>query len=87
MLFCSLEPTIKNIYFFFISWGLFAIGILPEGIFVYHMNTVPMEPAKGIISPRTEISHGCKLPCGRWELGQGPLEEVTVLSSAEPSSF
>lgn len=44
--------------------GFFAIDILPEGMSMYHMNTVPMEPEKGIISPRTEVTHGCKLRSG-----------------------
>jgi hypothetical protein len=28
---------------------------------------------------------GCKPPCGCWELNSGPLEEQSVLLTAEPS--
>ena len=31
------------------------------------------------------ITDGCELPCGCWELNSGPLEEQSVLSTAEPS--
>ena len=27
---------------------------------------------------------GCELPCGCWELNSGPLEEQSVLLTAEP---
>jgi hypothetical protein len=28
---------------------------------------------------------GCEPPCGCWELNSGPLEELSVLLTAEPS--
>jgi hypothetical protein len=31
------------------------------------------------------ITDGCKPPCGCWELNLGPLEEQSVLLTAEPS--
>ena len=31
------------------------------------------------------ITDGCKSPCGCWELHSGPLEEQSVLLTAEPS--
>jgi hypothetical protein len=31
------------------------------------------------------ITDGCEPPCGCWELNSGPLEEQTVLLTAEPS--
>jgi hypothetical protein len=31
------------------------------------------------------ITDGCKPPCGCWELNSGPLEEQSVLLTAEPS--
>jgi hypothetical protein len=31
------------------------------------------------------ITDGCKLPCGCWELNSEPLEEQSVLLTAEPS--
>ncbi|EDL33388.1 mCG1045525, partial [Mus musculus] len=30
------------------------------------------------------ITDGCELPCGCWELNSGPLEEQSVLLTAEP---
>jgi hypothetical protein len=31
------------------------------------------------------ITDGCEPPCGSWELHSGPLEEQSVLLTAEPS--
>ena len=31
------------------------------------------------------IIDGCEPPCGCWELNSGPLEEQSVLLTAEPS--
>jgi hypothetical protein len=31
------------------------------------------------------ITDGCEPPCGCWELNSGPLEEQSVLLTAEPS--
>jgi hypothetical protein len=31
------------------------------------------------------VRDSCELPCGCWELNPGPLEEQSVLSTAEPS--
>jgi hypothetical protein len=31
------------------------------------------------------ITNGCESPCGLWELNSGPLEEQSVLLTAEPS--
>ena len=31
------------------------------------------------------ITDGCEPPCGFWELNSGPLEEQSVLLTAEPS--
>jgi hypothetical protein len=31
------------------------------------------------------ITDGCEAPCGCWELNSGPLEEQSVLLTAEPS--
>ena len=31
------------------------------------------------------ITDGCEPPYGRWELNSGPLEEQSVLLTAEPS--
>jgi hypothetical protein len=31
------------------------------------------------------VKDGCELPCGCWDLNSGPLEEPSVLLTAEPS--
>ena len=31
------------------------------------------------------ITDHCEPPCGRWELNSGPMEEQSVLLTAEPS--
>jgi E3 ubiquitin-protein ligase NEDD4 len=31
------------------------------------------------------ITYGCEPPCGCWELNSRPLEEQSMLSTAEPS--
>jgi hypothetical protein len=31
------------------------------------------------------VTDGCEPPCGYWELNSGPLEEQSVLLTAEPS--
>lgn len=36
-------------------------------------------------SSRMGATDGCELPCGCWELYPGPLEEQSVLLTAEPS--
>jgi len=39
-------------------------------------------PEEGASDP---ITDGCEPPCGYWELNSGPLEEQSVLLTAEPS--
>jgi hypothetical protein len=36
-------------------------------------------------TPEEGITDGCEPPCGCWEMNSGPLEEQSVLSTAEPS--
>jgi hypothetical protein len=45
-----------------------------------HVNMCP-EPGD-LIDP---IRDGCESPCGCWELNSGPLEDQSVLLTAEPS--
>jgi hypothetical protein len=40
---------------------------------------------EGVRSPKARITDGCELLCGYWELNSGPLEEQSVLLTAEPS--
>jgi len=37
---------------------------------------------KGALDPPTD---GCELPCGCWELNLGPLKELSLLLTAEPT--
>ena len=36
-------------------------------------------------APGTGVTDGCELPCGSWELHWGPLEELSVFLTSEPS--
>ena len=40
---------------------------------------------EGVGSPGTGVTGSCEPPCGRWELNLDPLEEQSVLLTAEPS--
>ena len=40
---------------------------------------------EGVRSPIAEVTDRCGLPCGSQELNPGPLEEQSVLLTAEPS--
>jgi hypothetical protein len=42
-------------------------------------------PREGIIGSYYSITGGCQPPCGCWELNSGPLEEQSVLLTAETS--
>ena len=42
-------------------------------------------PENGVGIHGTGITDGCELPCGRWELNPGPLEEQAVLLTTELS--
>jgi hypothetical protein len=37
-----------------------------------------------IRSPGARLTDDCELPCGCWELNQGPVEDHPVLLTAEP---
>ena len=36
-------------------------------------------------TPEEGITDGCEPPCGCWEMNSGPLEEQSMLLTAEPS--
>jgi hypothetical protein len=44
-------------------------------------------PAPALLAKRASdhITDGCEPPCGCWELNSGPLEEQSMLLTAEPS--
>ena len=60
---------LKIIYFYFVC-----IGILAACMSVW-----------GCQSPGTGVTDRSELPCGCWELNQGPVEEQPVLLTTEPS--
>ena len=53
-------------------------------IYLMYMSALPLSsdtPEAGI----RPITNGCEAPCGCWEMNAEPLEEQTVLLTAEPS--
>jgi hypothetical protein len=48
-------------------------------IYLVYVNTVPPSDTPN------PITDGCEPPCSCWELNSGPLEEQSVLLTAEPS--
>ena len=48
---------------------VFLSGVLPD---VFYLCEVVRFPGTG-------VTDGCELPCGSWELNQGPLKEQPVL--------
>jgi hypothetical protein len=54
-----------------------------NGLFIYSvLPTCTPAHQKRASDP---ITDGCEPQCGYWELNSGPLEEQSVLSTAEPS--
>jgi hypothetical protein len=49
-------------------------------IFNYFMYTAAMHQKRA----SDPIKDGCKPPCGCWELNSGPLEDQSVILTAEP---
>jgi len=48
-----------------------------------HMSTLSMSSYQKRASD--PITDGCEPPCGCWELNSGPVEEQSVLLTAEPA--
>lgn len=46
---------------------------------------MPRRPEEGFSSPGTGVTDGCKLPCRCWKWNLGPLQEQSMLLTAEPS--
>lgn len=42
-----------------------------------------MRPEEDISSLGTGVTDGCELPCERWDSNQGPLNQKSVLLTAE----
>jgi len=61
-----------DFFFFFLRFNYYVYSILPA-----------YTPAGQKRAPDL-ITDGCEPPCGCWELNSGPLEEQTVLLTAEP---
>ena len=49
------------------------------------MNTLFLSSDTQQKSASDSITDGCEPPCGCWDLNSEPLEEQSVLSTAEPS--
>ena len=64
--------------------GLSLISIF-FNIFIVYLTLFYVHWCEGVRSPGTGFSDSCELPCGCWELNPGPLEEQSVLLTAEPS--
>ena len=52
--------------------------------FIYFIHPTPLLRAIGFVCLFL-ITDGCEPPCSCWELNSGPLEEQSVLLTAEPS--
>jgi hypothetical protein len=59
----------KNTYFYFFNVYEYTVAVFR------HTRRERWDP----------ITDGCEPPCGCWELNSGPLEEQSVLLTAEPS--
>ena len=53
-------------------------------IFIY-MSTLQLSSDTHQKRASDPVTDGCEPPCGCWELNSGPLEEQSVLLTAEPS--
>lgn len=45
----------------------------------------PRKPEEDIGSPGTWVTGGCEMPCERWKLNPGPLQEPPMLSAKSPA--
>jgi hypothetical protein len=74
---CSAHTFKKRFYLFiylFVCLFIYLFSIYDE--------LLSSDTQKGALDPVTD---GCEPPCGCWELNSGPLEEQSVLLSAEAS--
>jgi hypothetical protein len=87
------QPILRNAksagYLLFTSFSRFFhififMSVLPECMFVHYVYALLEEARKGHWIPGTEVTDGCRKPCGGWELNHSPLEEHPVLLTAEP---
>jgi hypothetical protein len=50
---------------------------------LHHVCAASMEARGGMGFPGTEVTDSCELPCGCWEMNLCPLEEQSVLATAD----
>ena len=55
------------------------------GVLLACLSAVYMCEREGVRSPGTGVIDSCDLLCGCWELNSGPLEELPMLLTTEPS--
>jgi hypothetical protein len=60
---------------------------LPEFLWAHQCPLFLWKTEDGFISPRMEIIDGCEQPYECWELNQGHLGEIVVLSFLPPFLF
>ena len=64
------------------------MNALPTCMYIHHTYDWCLQSPEDIRSPGTGVTHSCELPCGYWELNQGPLQEqleCSLLLSPAPN--
>jgi hypothetical protein len=75
-----------NSYFCISSPGLSWFGFFKSNLLYVHLVfCLHVCLCESVGAPETGVTKSCDLPCGCWELNLGPLEELPVLSTTEPS--
>lgn len=67
------------------SFIFVCFSLLHTAMSVHHMHALSAAARRGHCILRDLSYRGCKLPNGYWEWNPGPMEEETVLLTAEPS--
>ena len=61
-------------------------GVLSPCMCAFHIHAYyPKKPEGGVRSLGAEVTDGCEVMGGCWELSLGPLEEQSLLLTTEPS--
>lgn len=66
----------------FFNLNFVGVNVVPVDMSVQHVCAWCLQRPKGIISPRTRITDGCKLPRGCWDPNPNPVEEQSVVLDA-----
>lgn len=73
--------SLTNFFRFYYS---ICMDILPACMYMYGTHVL-QKSEENIRSPGTIITGDCELLCGCWELNPGPLQELQVPLTAEPT--